>query len=148
MLSLTSAPHVGDNERNTRDCKGKAETCIEERNEPFRQDAARPQSNAPSHHDGHDDIALLIEEVPDVFLIFLEATNTLRMLFDQLLKDEQMKHQENNERCEQHPPHHMVMRQRTDADVADVAARHNPDDACNEEEFFSRYLHIADYIRL
>ena len=60
------------------------EPCVEERHEPRRYDAEGPKGDAAAHHDGHDEVALHIEEAQDVHPVFSVAADAVSVLAYQL----------------------------------------------------------------
>lgn len=146
-LALTPTPYIRNDERDACNRQRQTEARIEEGDEPFGQKAACAQHDTAAHHDRHDDIALLIEEMPYLLLVFFEAADTFGMLFHELLEHEEVEHEKHDERSQQNPPYQVVVTQGADADVADVAACYDPNEARDKEEFFSRYLHALDYIQ-
>ena len=81
----------------------------------------------------------------DVLFVFFESADALCMFFHELLKHKHVKHDENDERCNEHPPDQMVVRKSANPDVGDIAAGDDPDEAGDEEEFFSRNFHTSEY---
>ena len=62
----------------------RTETGIEEGHEPAGHDAEAAQGNTAAHHDGHDDIALHVEEPQHVHLLLTVAVNARGMLGHEL----------------------------------------------------------------
>lgn len=144
-LRVTSASHVRDDERDARDGEGKAQSRVKEGDEPLRQHAAHAQRDAAAHHDGHDDVALAVEEVPYMLAVFLEPANSFGMLAHKLLEHEHVEQDKDRQRERKNPPYKMVVRDHAYANIGDVATCHDPHDASNEEKFFSRDFHGRDY---
>lgn len=141
----TGTLYIGDDERDARDGERKAQARIEEGDEPFGQHAAHAQCDAATHHDCHDDIALTVEKVPDVFAVFFKPADALRMLAHKLLEHEHVEEDEDYQREREHPPHEVIVRDDAHTDVGDIAARHNPNDAGDQKELFGRDFHGRDY---
>lgn len=133
---------IPDDETDARYRKGGSKSCIEKRNKPIRYYTRSAQRNTPTHHDGHDDIAALVKELENVCFVFLVSFDALGMFADHFGEYENVKDGEYNERPNDENPEQPACLHKIGChpDVGDVDTGNKPDDACNKQELFGRYL--------